>query len=54
MNYEKKRKRQNGRQKLKESTYSIWIDESAKIHATLDNPLKKTSKDFVPTASCAI
>lgn len=37
MNYEKKRKRQNGRQKRNsEPTYKIWIDEEAKIHATFE------------------
>lgn len=40
MNYEKKRKRQNGRQAKREPQYKIWIDEYAQIHATIDKAIK--------------
>lgn len=41
MNYLKKRKRQNGRQRRNcEPTYHIWIDEYAQIHATIDKEIK--------------
>lgn len=36
MNYEKKRKRQSGRQSRKvQDCYSVWIDEAGKIHGKL-------------------
>jgi len=44
MNYEKKRKRQNGRQKDK-PTYKIWLDEYCKIHATIE---KKIQNGILP------
>jgi hypothetical protein len=44
MNYDKKRKRQSGRQTRKEPTYRIWIDEAAQIHATIDKPNLATSR----------
>lgn len=35
MNYNKKRKRQSGRQARKvQDCYKIWFDDEAKIHAT--------------------
>jgi len=41
MNYEKKRKRQNGRQKRNcEPKYKIWIDEWDRLHATIDKAIK--------------
>lgn len=40
MNYEKKRKRQNGRQAKREPKYRIYIDEYAKIHAVIDKAIK--------------
>lgn len=40
MNYEKKRKRQNGRQKYKEHPYNIYIDEWDRLHATIDKAIK--------------
>ena len=43
MNYEKKRKRQNGRQMLLEPKYKIYVDEFGKIHAEIDKPGKKIS-----------
>lgn len=42
MNYEKKRKRQSGRQKKKEPQYKIYIDEYAKIHAIMER--KRTNR----------
>lgn len=43
MNYEKKRKRQNGRQARKpQDSYSIYIDEACKIHAKLIKSLDKS------------
>lgn len=45
MNYEKKRKRQSGRQaKQVQDTYRVWIDEEAKIHAKLFKARKKVSE----------
>jgi hypothetical protein len=44
MNYEKKRKRNSGRQKRQsEPTYKIWIDEAARIHATVEKPKRTKS-----------
>lgn len=40
MNYEKKRKRQNGRQKHKKHQYKIYIDEWHRLHATIDKAIK--------------
>ena len=41
MNYQKKRKRQNGRQKRNcEPKYKIWIDECDRLHATIDKSIK--------------
>lgn len=37
MNYQQKRKRQNGRQKRNcEPKYKIWINEWDRLHATID------------------
>lgn len=45
MNYEKKRKRQSGRQdKQEQGLYKIWIDSQHKIHATFVKPRKKPKK----------
>lgn len=42
MNYEKKRKRNSGRQARQvQDCYKIWIDDEAKIHATLVKARKK-------------
>ncbi len=41
MNYEKKRKRQSGRQKRKEPQYKIYIDEWANIHAVMERKRTK-------------
>lgn len=54
MDYENKRKRQNGRQKRKELQYKIWIDEYAQIHATIhkaikDGHLPPVNFDPIPT-----
>lgn len=41
MNYDKKRKRQSGRQKRNcEPKYKIWIDEWDHLHATIDKAIK--------------
>ncbi len=40
MNYDKKRKRQNGRQAKRKPQYKIWIDEYAQIHATIEKEIK--------------
>jgi hypothetical protein len=42
MNYEKKRKRQSGRQKRKEPQYKIYIDEECRIHAAIEKSQKRT------------
>jgi hypothetical protein len=41
MNYDKKRKRQKDRQSNHAPKYSIWIDEYAQIHATIDKAIKE-------------
>jgi hypothetical protein len=42
MNYTKKRKRQSGRQARQvQDCYKIWIDDEAKIHATVVKARKK-------------
>lgn len=46
MNFDKKRKRQSGRQaRQTQDTYKIWIDEEVKIHATLQKAAKKPKDD---------
>lgn len=41
MNYQKKRRRQKGRQKRNcEPKYKIWIDEWYGLHATIDKAIK--------------
>lgn len=47
MNYDKKRKRQSGRQaKQVQDCYKIWIDEAGKIGATLVKARKKAPEDY--------
>lgn len=59
MNYQKKRKRQNGRQKRNgTSNYKIWLDdEFDKLHATIDKAIKDghlppVSFDPIPVVRC--
>ena len=41
MNYEKKRKRQNGRQKRKRTHCNqVWIDEYERLHKIIDKAIK--------------
>lgn len=52
MNYEKKRKRQNGRQAKREPKYNIWIDKYDRLHATIDRLIEEGTLpaiDFNPT-----
>lgn len=49
MNYDKKRKRNRGRQARKvQDTYQVWIDDKCNVHAKLIKGKQKTMPSETP------